>query len=165
MKKAIILCMAMLAAGIHAQGTYVVDQPPEGAIVRMVGDQRMLIYNEPEPGRGCFILRNDDTSPAKVLWLVDGVSVNDFEVMGGTAYFCGHYRDEDTMALIGMFDIDNVFGGGGVSYGRVSLLNSAGDSVWLRRLDRLDVFDCGGDTVMAMVGVADILQVGTRHNS
>ena len=106
--------MAILPfAPLHAQVYKVDNFPGTGQIMRLVADSsERVIYTERAQGVCSFVFVIDSTVMS--FDLPSGMHVNDFELDGWNAYFCGSYGSH---GLVGTFNVKEVFfAGDSVSY-------------------------------------------------
>lgn len=165
MRKILLLCglLAMMATAA-AQGTYEIPVGSHNSVVRVYGDDQMIVYNRKTGGVGQFLSVKYGQTSVKVFDLPDtAMDVMDFEIMGDTVWFCGVYKDAamtgGTAGVVGMFDIAGAFAGiERVHY--IILTNwitfnflNPEEALYVRNLSRLDVFrDPEMGTVAAMIG-------------
>lgn len=128
-------------------------QDYKNTIVREYSATEVLAYFEDAADTGCFMFYSLDSSTALFFKCKPGWSVKDVRIMGGMAYFCG--TDGGGKALIGCFDVAAVFAGTGVvNHVDLDWLPYPDGLVLATCLNRLDLFQPGAFTVMAMVGDA-----------
>lgn len=146
-------CLALLPLALPAQGSVSFQaMPAKDAIVRTVGEEHRLLYNEPSSNQGFFILT--DGIHARQFGLPYGMRVHDVEVWKDrTAYFCGEMNGS---GVVGFFDIEPAFNGGapvhyGVTVGMFYDINCTNCDMTVTSIHRLALFNSGDTIAMAMV--------------
>ena len=165
-QKALILAalLAVMIVPTAAQGIFEAGLVTGNSIVRVWQDRDVVIYNEESPGVGSFLLYTVGTGTAQHIDLPADISVRDFEIMGDEVWFCGNEEKSahpgGHAGVVGTFDIPSAFAGlSKINYTVIDIwLGSADDDMFIRSLNRLDMFVDGSDTVMAMTGDSYIYQ-------
>ena len=165
--KILTLCalLALAAAPAAAQGIYEAIVATENSIVRVWQERDVVIYNEESPGKGKFLLYTIGTTSALQIDLPINISVKDFEIMGENVWFCGvadnaYACPGGHAGVVGTFNIPDAFSGAaGINYAELNgWIGNVGYDIFVRRLERLDLFQVGNFTVMAMTGDSYIYQ-------
>ena len=148
-----MLCTALSMAQVQE---FQVDAQ-RGSIIRSVKGDSVLVYSEVSPSEAYFLLYVDGDASAQAFQLLPGynVQVRDVRIPDGkTAYFCGSMKAglyPEVRAVVGRFDVDDVFSGtGGVQWGVAQWIPAY--SLLVTDMTRLDLFEYNGTMYMAMVG-------------
>lgn len=162
----VILAIATLQT-VHAQN--IVAFSPQisskQSIVREYSKQLFVVYNHAGGNVQSFNLINFSTGTCRQM-PTPNLDVNDMEVVGGMAYFCGKWNG---IPVAGWFDISNLFSGSGdinyinmpspltCPYFTAPITNET-----ILSLDRLDVVDFGSSySHLVMIGSAQCAGVAT----
>lgn len=161
MKKTLFIC-ALLAFGaqVSAQGIFESNVRTLNSIVRVwhEGEGTVIIYNKEVSGTGTFLLYTVGNAVARKIDIPSGVSVKDFEIHDKDVWFCGEKSDPaypgGRAGIVGTFDITSTFNGSGrINYTVLNTpIGGAGYDLYVRGLDRLDLFEHGQYIVLAMTG-------------
>lgn len=161
MKKTLFIC-ALLAfwAQVSAQGIFESNVSTANSIVRVwhEGEDSVLIYNEETPGKGTFLLYTVGDATAQKIDMPNKISVKDFEIYDDDVWFCGEKHDAaypgGRVGVVGTFHIPSAFdGSGNINYTVLNTpIGGAGYDLYVRGLDRLDLFEHGQYIVLAMTG-------------
>ncbi len=161
MKKALFIC-ALLAFGVQvsAQGIFESNVSTANSIVRVwhEGEGTVIIYNKEVSGTGTFLLYTVGNAVARKIDIPSGVSVKDFEIHDKDVWFCGEKSDPaypgGRAGVVGTFNITSTFNGSGrINYTVLNMpIGGAGYDLYVRGLDRLDLFEHGQYIVLAMTG-------------
>lgn len=133
-------------AGVEASGKIVRNYENTG--------KPIVYYDE---GTTCGFACCDPSSfNFKRFDIAEGLHVNDFRILGGKLYFCGYQQGGS--AIVGWFDIDDVFSNGNVSYTVYHMPGNIPSHYWydgrdsLLAFDRLRLYKDGGNVHLLMVG-------------
>ena len=154
-----------------AQGIYKTNVNTENSIVRVWQDRDVVIYNEESPGKGAFLLYTVGATSAQHINLPIDISVKDFEIMDDEIWFCGDSTGTTLpggkCGVVGTFNIPNTFAGADIiNYAVMGIWFSQPNYVlYISGLERLDLFQIGNYTVMAMTGDCYIHQSLVRKRS
>ena len=154
---ALIASMMLCAVLSMAQVREFQIDAQNNSIVRSVKGDSVLVYSEVSPSEAYFLLYVDGGASAQAFQLLPGynVQVRDVRIPDGkTAYFCGSMKAglyPEVRAVVGRFDVDDVFSGtGGVQWGVAQWIPAY--SLLVTDMTRLDLFEYNGTMYMAMVG-------------
>ena len=165
--KILTLCalLALAVAPAAAQGIYEANVATENSIVRVWQEWDVVIYNKEPSGQGGFLLYSVGSSTALRIDMPDSITVKDFEIMGENVWFCGVADDDSAnpkvhAGVVGTFNIPDAFSGAaGINYAELNgWIGNIGYDIFVRRLERLDLFQMGNYTIMAMTGDSYIYQ-------
>ena len=121
-------------------------------IVRTVSEDKSLIYSDDGVTRR-FILYDHAANQAYQAPVYSGVVIKDMEVYKEQAYFCGQMDLGWTMiAVVGQFDIADVFYNGGKIFYCPMLFFAMPYEVAMRDATRMTVYDDGSDVYIFAVG-------------
>ena len=158
--KRIVLIFFLLVATLatHAQVREFQIGAQGNSIVRSVGKDSVLVYTEVSPTEAYFLLYKDGDIMAQAFQLLPGeyVQVRDVRIHDGkTVYFCGTRGGgflSIPYAVVGRFDIDDVFSGtGSVEWGIFQWVPYS-STLFVTDMTRLDLFEYQDTVRMAMVG-------------
>lgn len=155
MKKRILLIVLYLSTFVQgwcqSEIYYVEDFYTRHTIVREY-QQKLAVAYSYHPSTSGFCLIDFSSLTATYAELPSSVVVNDLEITGHTAYFCGTYAG---IPYLGHFDIPTLFNGSGDFY--FHRLAFSPPTYEIVAPEKLALYSVGGETHAVMVGAG-------RHN-